>query len=94
MSLWPAALRALEARVDELGRSFGEARDERPKPVDDPHVLGALQTLERRMQRADEAARSEREAVLDRLERLTAQLGARQDLVPETVEVLPFATER
>lgn len=92
-SLWPAALRALETRVDELARASGPGGGERSH-IDDRHVLVALRTLEQRMHQADEAARAEREAVVERLERLSVQLDARQDFVPAAVEVLPFATER
>lgn len=92
-SLWPAALRALETRVDELARS-AQRGGARPQLADDGHVLAALRTLEQRMQRADEVARGEREAVAERLERLSTQLESRHDLLPETIEAFPYATER
>lgn len=89
-SLWPTALRSLESRVEEL--TSAPRQVEMPQPAVDTHVLAALRALEQRMQTADAAAHDEREALLDRLERLAGRLEVRSDFVPVVPDVVPFGT--
>jgi chromosome segregation ATPase len=95
-SLWPAALRSLETRVEELASAAPPSGTDSLQPVgDDAHVLVALRTLEQRLQHADEAAREEREIVLERLERLSGQLHERLEPTPMPVgaNIVPFRTD-
>jgi chromosome segregation ATPase len=90
-SLWPSALRALEARIEELESASHVVAAAPPQPAADTQMLVALRTLEQRLQRADEAAREDREAVLERLEQLTGQLApATHDRLPMAAEVVRF----
>ena len=68
ISLWPAALRSLESRVEELASASPGSEPAAAAPGDadrpqvaDTSILVALRTLERRMQSADDAAHEERE---------------------------------
>lgn len=92
-SLWPAALRSLEGRVEELANAPRPPASDPGLPTDDLAVLGALRSLEQRMQRADESAREDREAVLDRLERLAGGLEAGSSLVTAGAEIVPLRAE-
>jgi chromosome segregation ATPase len=95
-SLWPAALRSLETRVEELASAAPPSETDSLQPVgDDAHVLVALRTLQQRLQHADEAAREEREIVLERLERLSGQLHERLEPTPMPVgaNIVPFRTD-
>lgn len=92
-SLWPTALRALETKVEELANAPHPVAEVTPQPAADTHVLVALRTLEQRLQRADAAAHEEREAVLERLERLSGQLDERLEPMPIAAEIVPFRTD-
>jgi chromosome segregation ATPase len=91
-SLWPAALRALEGRVDELAGGPAPGGGDRPRPAADAHVLGALQALEQQLARVDAAAREERELLLDRLDRLAGRLEQPEPAHREA-EVVPFRVD-
>jgi chromosome segregation ATPase len=95
-SLWPAALRSLETKVEALASASPPSGADSPQHAgDDAHVLVALRTLEQRLQHADEAAREERETVLERLERLSGQLHERVESTPMPVgaNIVPFRTD-
>lgn len=89
-SLWPEALRSLEARVAELARAQ-ERRPDRPPSAAEPHppepvqsapspevvrhFLSEIRILERRLENADSAARHEREDLRARVQRLENERG-------------------
>lgn len=89
-SLWPAALRSLEARVDQLAGASRPESAGLPQPATDTHVLVALRTLEQRLQHADAAAHEERELLLERLDRLAGRLEDRFEPVHGEAEIVPF----
>jgi chromosome segregation ATPase len=92
-SLWPAALRSLETRVDELAGAAAPGAGIEAGAPESPGLLGAIRALEERMQRADESAREERETVLDRLEMLSSQLDRRLEPAPVADEVVRFGVQ-
>jgi chromosome segregation ATPase len=88
-SLLPAAFGSLEARVDELAGARRAIEEDRPRSSE-TNVLGALRTLEQRMQQAELAAREEREAILDRLERLGGRFDGRSEPLPAEADGAPL----
>lgn len=92
-SLWPAALRSLESRVDELAGTSRHDTGAPAQPAADAHVLAALRTLEQRMCNADAAAHEERELLLDRLDRLAGRMDERHETVVREAEIVPFRVD-
>ncbi len=89
-SLWPAALRSLESRVESLA---GASRDEAAapaQPATETHVLAAIQALDQRIRNADAAAQEERELLLERLDRLAGRLDEGAENTAREAEVVPF----
>lgn len=99
-SLWPAALRSLEARVEELSASAqtlpsrvsGAAHKPKGVPASDiARFLDEIRALEHRLESADADARREREELLLRLQRLETSRHAPDDEhLPVGADVLPF----
>jgi chromosome segregation ATPase len=92
-SLWPAALRSLEVRVDELAGASRREPGSPAQPAADTHVLAALRTLEQRMRSADEAAHEERELLLDRLDRLAGRIDEGSQTARREAEIVPFRAD-
>ncbi len=89
-SLWPAALRALESRVDELAGAREPSDGAGHGSAD---VLHALRALEERMRRADAAAHEERGLLLERLDRLAGPPAGSPEPVASGAEVVPFRAD-
>jgi chromosome segregation ATPase len=94
-SLWPAALRSLESKVDGLAGARSDPRDTgaAPQPAADTHVLAALRALEQRMRSADASAREEREVLLESLDRLAGRLDERLEPAHHEAEIVPFRVD-
>ena len=96
-TLWPAALRSLEARVAELSHASGSrAPAVTPSPADQPvadvgRFLAEIRTLERRVVEADAHARHEYDELGARVRRLESErLGETAAPTPVGGDVLPF----
>lgn len=89
-SLWPAALRSLEARVEELASTDRSGAVGRPQLTEDSLPFVA-RPLERQADGADETARDEPEAAQKGPEPLTEHLDPRLEPASLGGKLLPFS---